>query len=341
MTSQRPLLLLTIDVEEDMPGWEITDPISVENARSLRPMADACAELGVRPTYLCTYPMATEPASVEVLRELHARGDCEIGTHLHPWNTPPFLGIPNREGIPNKAIDERTLPYYQFQLGPERFRKKLHSLHGALTELTGAAPTAFRAGRFGIDAATLCELLPFGYEVDSSVTPLDSHRGNGGGPDFRRAPRFPYRPSRDHVGKRGDLDIVEIPVSVGVTRVLPKTLLNAYVHLPQSLHVRGLLSRDYLGLVDFAWLYPARFDLDLMTRLARTLMEEGNPILNVFLHSNELATGRSGRLESALESEGEECLARTRDLLVFCIEELGAEPVTLTEAGRRFAPTLS
>ncbi|NOT32341.1 MAG: hypothetical protein HOP15_17985, partial [Planctomycetes bacterium] len=111
-----PRLLLTIDVEEDMPGWKITDPISVSNVAALPRLAELCAANGVRPTYLCTYPVATTPSSAAVLRALHARGDCEIGTHLHAWNTPPFASVPGRAG------DERAHAYYQFELTPERLR---------------------------------------------------------------------------------------------------------------------------------------------------------------------------------------------------------------------------
>src|SRR5262245_24988092 len=93
-----PRLLFTIDVEEDMPGWEITDPISVSNVAALPRLAELCRALGVQPTYLVTYPVAATPESAAILRLLHARGDCEIGTHLHPWNTPPYLGVPGREG---------------------------------------------------------------------------------------------------------------------------------------------------------------------------------------------------------------------------------------------------
>src|SRR6185436_8848904 len=229
-----PRLLLTIDVEEDMPGWRITDPIRVSNVAALPRLADLCARIGVRPTYLCTYPVVTTPESAAVLRALHARGGCEIGTHLHPWNTPPFEPVPGREG------DERVHAYYPFELGSRRFRAKLETLHAAVSALTGEAPRSFRAGRFGIDAAMLRELIPLGYEVDTSVTPLSDHLEDDG-PDFRDAPQHPYRPATDAVAELGDLPIVEIPVSVALTRRLPGALQAAYVHLPKAMRVRGLL----------------------------------------------------------------------------------------------------
>jgi len=329
--SMRPRLILTIDVEEDMPGWGITDPISVSNVEALPRLAEMCAREGVRPTYLCTYPVVTEPGSREILRGLHARGDCEIGTHLHPWNTPPYQGVPGRSG------DERRQTYYMSELGPERFRAKMRVLHAAVGELTGEAPRSFRAGRFGIDAATLSELVALGYEVDTSVTPLSEHTADRG-PDFRAAPQHAYRPARDDVVKRGDLEIVEIPVSVGLTRRIPAALQSAYVRLPRATRMRGLLSRDYLGLVDFAWLYPVRFDLELMRSAARALVSAGTPVLNVFLHSSELVPGASGRVLTS--DDVERVFARLTGILSFCREELGAEPCTLSEAARALRPAL-
>ena len=78
-----------------------------------------------------------------------------------------------------------------------------------------------------------------------------------------------------------------------------------------------------------------------MTRLADTLVAETTPIFNVFLHSNELAHGKSGRLNSSSDAEGDACFERTRALLKHCIETHGAEPLTLTEAARRIRPTLA
>ncbi len=324
-TKSPPLLLFTIDVEEDMPDWRITDPISTSNARALPRFAEVCAEFGVRPTYLCTWPMVTEPEPAAILRALARAGGCEIATHLHPWNTPPFEGVPGRTG------DERSIPYYLSELGPARFRSKLERLHAAVAEIAGEEPVSFRAGRFGIDGATLAELPSLGYEVDSSVTPMVHHLEDDG-PDFRRAPQHPYYPSRTDVCVPGDLPIVEVPVSVGLSRKLPDSLREAYLRIPQRTRLRGLLSHEYLGIVDFAWLYPARFDLSIMRRAATTLLAEGAPVLNVFLHSSELVAGASSYVQT--ESDAELCFERIRGLLAFCTGELGARPATLAEAGR-------
>ena len=327
-----PRLLVTIDVEEDMPDWRITDPITVHNLEGLARVARLFRELGVRPTYLCGHPVATDPTGSRILRRLHEAGDCEIGTHMHPWNTPPY------DGLPGRAVDERTLPYYMYELDRARFRAKLEVLHARVTELTGIEPVSFRAGRFGIDPMTLGEVVAMGYEVDTSVTPLEDHGGDDGGPDFRSAPQIPYRPHAEDVSRRGDLPIVEVPVSVALTHRLPRLVSQAYVYIPRATRLRGLLSRDYLRIIDFAWLYPVRFDVDLMAKAANTLVASGSPVLNVFFHSSELVPGASGRVLT--QEDVETFHARLRGVLEHCLGELGAVPATLGEAGRALRPSL-
>ncbi|HEX6885040.1 MAG TPA: hypothetical protein VF530_16815 [Planctomycetota bacterium] len=327
----RPLLALTIDVEEDMPGWRIAAPLAARNVTALPRLAELCARLGVQPTYLCTHPVVTLPEPAAILRALAAEGGCELGTHLHPWTTPPYGEVPGRAG------DERLHAYYLSELPAERFRAKLEVLHTAVGALAGTEPRSFRAGRFGLGPAALRELVALGYTVDTSVTPLAEHTADGG-PDFRAAPERPYRPSGDDVCAHGELPIVEIPVSIGLTRRLPRALRRAYVHLPRALRLRGLLSRDHLGWVDFAWLYPVRFGLSEMQAVARNLVAERTPILNVFLHSSELYPGVSGRVDTAADVEG--VFARLEGLLAFCRTELGAEPVTLSVAARALEPDL-
>jgi hypothetical protein len=326
-----PRLLFTIDVEEDMPGWQIRTPTSATNVAALPRLAELCARHGVQPTYLCSYPVVTLSESATILRQLARRGDCEFGTHLHPWTTPPYGEVPGRAG------DERQHAYYLFELGPERFRAKLEVLHAAVGELSGSAPRSFRAGRFGIDAPTLRELLPLGYEVDTSITPLAEHTSDGG-PDFRGAPQRPYRPARDDVTRAGDLELVEIPVSIALSRRLPRALEQLYVHLPPVTRLRGLLSRDFLGWLDYAWLYPVRFSLEEMQAAARTLVRSGSEVLNVFLHSSELVPGLSGRI--ATPADVEQVFTRLDGFFAFCRREFGAEPSTLCAAGRALRPAL-
>ena len=45
----------------------------------------------LKPTYVIDYPVATTPSSVARLGEFAARGECQIGAHLHPWVNPPFV----------------------------------------------------------------------------------------------------------------------------------------------------------------------------------------------------------------------------------------------------------
>ncbi|MBI3820924.1 MAG: polysaccharide deacetylase family protein [Planctomycetes bacterium] len=323
-----PRLLLTIDVEEDMPGWNIIDPIATTNASALPGLQVLCNELGVRTTYLCDYPMVTEPRSAAILRALAQNPNCEIGAHLHPWNTPPYAGIPGSH------VDEKTVAYYMYQLGAERFRAKLETLTNAIVAGTGVRPRSFRAGRFGIDGETLQVVAELGYTVDSSVTPLAEHLRDGG-PDFRSAPQFPYRPNAKNVCIPGDLPIVEIPVSIGLTRSVPRFAADIYVYIPKRTRIRGLLSKDYLNIIDFAWLYPVRFDLPEMRRAARNLAAAGSPVLNVFMHSSELTPATSGSVHS--ESDVRRTLERLRGILTYCIEELKAVPATLGEAGAGIA----
>lgn len=324
-----PRLLFTVDVEEDMPLWKVTDPITTENARALPKLHQLCEGLGARPTYLCDYPMITQKESGAIIRELYQRKNCEIGTHLHPWNTPPYNGVPGR------TYDERTVAYYMRDLGADRFRPKLESLTNAITTLTGERPRSFRAGRYGIDGPTLRVVSDLGYTTDTSVTPLAEHTADGG-PDFRSAPQIPYRPSGENVCIRGDLPIVEIPVSIALTRNVPRAISNIYVRIPKAARIRGLLSKDYLDIINYAWLYPVRFDLEDMKAAAKSLLALGSPVLNVFLHSSELIAGMSGGVHT--ETDVNNTFERLRGILEYCVRDLGAKPMTLAEAGREMEP---
>ncbi len=103
-------LLVGIDTEGDNQ-WDAAARAHqrFENIYALPRLHALFARHGVRPTYVITYPVATDPRSAEVLRELKAGGDCEIGAHHHAWETPPCTAEdvkrhPYASNLPLRAV---------------------------------------------------------------------------------------------------------------------------------------------------------------------------------------------------------------------------------------------
>ena len=134
---------------------------------------------GIKPTYVVDYPVVSSAGGSERLREFWHDGRCSIGAHLHPWVTPPFT-----EDVNGRNSFACNLPE-SLQLA------KIRELTSAIEHCFGARPTIFKAGRYGLGAATVRVLDELGYEVDMSVTPrLDFTQV--GGPSFTRFDPCPF-----------------------------------------------------------------------------------------------------------------------------------------------------
>src|SRR4029077_3133389 len=83
-------LLVGIDTEGDNQ-WDAAarGKQRFENLYALPRLHALFARHGVRPTYVITYPVAMDPQSAQVLRDLKAGEDCEMGAHHHAWEQPP------------------------------------------------------------------------------------------------------------------------------------------------------------------------------------------------------------------------------------------------------------
>jgi hypothetical protein len=168
-------VVVSIDTEED--NWQPQrDDISVENIREIPVLGRLCERLGIRPTFFTTYQVARRPWALEIIRGVMASTGGEIGSHLHPWNTPPLRGP-----MPRRATMLNNYPT-GFQVS------KLKALTESIADNFGVQPRVFRAGRFGLGPRTVTALLKCGYQVDSSVTPFINWRRFDGGPDFIGAP---------------------------------------------------------------------------------------------------------------------------------------------------------
>ena len=89
MSLPKVILVITIDVEED--NWSISrSNLTVENVREINRLQVLFDRYGVKPTYLLSYQVTSCDWAVNILAKILAEGKCEIGAHLHPWNTPPL-----------------------------------------------------------------------------------------------------------------------------------------------------------------------------------------------------------------------------------------------------------
>lgn len=315
------LLIVSVDTEED--NWLPTRArISVENISELKRLARAFERWGVRATYFTTYQVALEPRAVDVLEEICEGGDAEVGAHLHPWNTPPLEERPLSRNSMMK-----NLPF-ELQLA------KLRQLTAALRHAFDGAPTAFRAGRFGLGSDTVSALASCGYRVDSSVTPFVSWEAMDDGPSFVGAPLDAYRigAGRDVTVPEPGGPLVEIPITSGYSRFaaawwpMIHRVLNA--RLSRGFHVAGLASR--CGGVKLSLLSPEVESVRDMLALCRGALASGVHHLHLFLHSVTLRPGLSPWTSTA---EGVERLyARIERLLEGLSKMVSIRFATVSEA---------
>jgi len=284
---------ITIDTEEDGWGEFQTSGHSVENVMQLSRVQEIFDRYGAIPTYLVTYPVVKDCQARELLLDILSRGRCEIGTHCHPWNTPPF-----REEINERNSMLFNLPY-------DLVAQKIETLHREIIESFQVTPRCFRAGRWGFGPHVARAIHHLGYQVDTSVIPFVDSRIYGG-PDYREAPWHVYRFMPEAILLANpDSCLLEVPVTTGflqnnferchgLTQWLSR-------EIPRRFHLSGILDRARL--LNFRWLSPELCNGKDMVALAKTCLRQGCSHLNLSFHSTSLLLGKSPFVRNQTELE--------------------------------------
>ena len=308
-------LLVGIDTESD-DQWSLAarQRPTFENLYALPALHERFRRHGVRPTYLITWPVATDPRSADVLRTLRESHTCEIGAHHHAWETPPST----------PADLEHHL--YALDLAPARFDAQLGALTEAIEAAVGERPVSYRSGRFGFAASHVSPLEQAGYLVDSSVSPLfyEAHKG---GPDFADAPLTPYYLAYDRATRPGSSAVLELPLSTALHPPMPRPLELAWARAPKPYLTKRVLRK--LGVARVQWLRPSYSSLDDMIALAKDLARWNEPVLNLLFHSSEAIVG--GSPYNKTEAELQAFCDRLERFFEYANTTLGAVPATFSE----------
>lgn len=259
--------LITVDTEgDDLWHWRPNRPVTTENAAQIPKFQALCEQYGFKPVYFTDYEMALEDRFATFAKQKVQEGKCEIGLHLHGWNTPPAYPLTDRFGgdpyvteYPMDVVEAKVAT--MMQLLKERFETEV---------------TAHRSGRWATSAEYFDILAGFGIRVDCSVTPeLDLSTIPGStrncGNDYRKAEKGVHMIHPK---------ILEVPMT---TRRIRHARYGSWKH-----RLRTLLLGDDL------WLRPISHSLDQLKFLTeRVEKEPGNEYLEFMIHSSELLPGGS------------------------------------------------
>jgi hypothetical protein len=264
--------IVSVDTEEEF-DWGAPFNRSSNASTTIAAMPDVTARFnaaGVKPVFLCDWPVIDTPDSGKIMRELAQSGGCEVGTHLHPWVNPP-----HQEDVTRHNSFTGNLPEdLQWQ--------KLVLLTERIEDVIGCRPIVYRAGRYGIGPSTYEMLALLGYKFDVSVRAQFDYRHENG-PDFSRYPCWPWRTPEG---------LVSLPLSTAQTG-----LLRHRKTLPDWSILRGVAGR--LGLQSRIPLTPEGTPVEEALAAIDTLHRDGLEVFCLSFHSPTVTPGNTAYVKNA------------------------------------------
>lgn len=311
-------LFITIDTEDDeWSDYTIKRP-SVKNIEMLPVIQDIFDKYAAIPTYLINYPVATNENSIQLLKKYFNQGKCDIGTHCHPWNTPPFQEVPN------------DFNSFMCNLPGGLIEEKMNNLHQEIIKNFDLHPVCFRAGRWGLGAEIAKIMRGLNYKIDTSMTPFcDWTEYNG--PIFKllHNDAFGFNEKGNLCPKAYNCRyckmlstcILQVPPTIGFLQSSfhlcnrLHTMLQGEPH--SKLHLLGLF--DKLRILNYRWLSPETTNSADMISLSKIMIQKGCRFLNMFFHSTSLSPGKSPFVRD--KAELQIFLSRIEEYLKFILAE--------------------
>jgi peptidoglycan/xylan/chitin deacetylase (PgdA/CDA1 family) len=288
---------LTVDTEADNQWSGKGD--SVENINVLPRLRKLCEKYNVIPTYFVTYEVVSDEKACRMLKGWQDAGKAEIGAHLHPWTTPPFL--------PEEKKGDGRVQYFPSELSQNVLEEKIKNLTDIISKNLGKKPTSFRAGRWGFNDSVGRALVRNGYVVDSSISPRVNWNSVVRDADGRTLPDFrneSLAPSKlEYVIDGIKKTLLEVPMTIVHTGLFSESSVAVRVFslLPESLLKRVLNKTIYR--LKWCRIFGSSTENDLRD-VYNAVVKNGVPALVFMIHSSELLAGGSPYAKDAEAVEG-------------------------------------
>lgn len=287
---EKPAFLITLDTEGDNLWRNRSGKVTTHNVRFLPRFQALCEKYAFKPTWLTNYEMASDPAYVEFGRDMLARGQGEIGMHLHAWYSPPEYALTD---------DEWRYQPYLIEYPENVLRDKVAFMTDLLENAFQRKMTSHRAGRWAFNEVYARALIDQGYLVDCSVTPRVSWRNAQGAPqgqggtDYSHFPDRAYFLDEQDISRPGDSPLLELPMSI-------QYRYGAFTNQLKKVW-NGIRGRQRGPSVN--WLRPVGGNLAQMKQVAEQTLAQGNDYVEFMLHSSEFMPDGSPTFKTEADIE--------------------------------------
>lgn len=276
--------LISIDTEGDnLWSWKLGQTITTKNTQYLSRFQKLCDEYDFKPTYLTNYEMAMDEQFVVFAKEAMNEGRCEIGMHLHAWNSPPDIKLPVRkEGTPGAP--------YLIEYPLEVMDKKINFMTELLEQKFGKRPITHRAGRWAMDQRYFELLDKYGYEADCSVTPGINWDKANGQTDNSKGSNYAEESIRPYIVN--NTNVLELPMTIRENHMTYKNPGEGIRKIIRN-YKRAIKGQGKI------WLRPDGHNLKEMLYLVDKIsLNRKDGYIMFMLHSSELMPGGSPRFDT-------------------------------------------
>jgi ribosomal protein S18 len=259
-------IIITVDTEGDnLWDWKEGSIITTENANYIMRFQNLCEKYNFLPVYLTDYEMAQSDVFCNIFKKKAVEQKCEIGMHLHAWNTPPIYKLKNKYGgcpfiteYPKQIVFEK-----------HNFLKKY------IENRFEISPVSYRSGRWATNNILFKVLDTLKFQIDCSITPGINYKHTHGrsvsrGNNYCKNLGIPYKLSEN---------LIEIPMTT--------------FH-KKNLHGCGMRNRlKHIIKGEELWLRPAIHNIETLKRIIKINENNGNQYAEFMIHSSELMPGGS------------------------------------------------